>query len=121
VDLDPDRRDTLGDPVLRFAFVRSAADAATQRAGREAMLRLFDAAGVADVEEAQDLAPAAHHMGTCRMSRLADEGVVDANLQVHGAGGLHVVGSAVFPTGGAVTPTLTIAALAMRLADHLAT
>jgi choline dehydrogenase-like flavoprotein len=121
VDLDPDRRDTLGDPVLRFAFVRSAADAATQRAGREAMLRLFAAAGVADVEEAQDLAPAAHHMGTCRMSRLADEGVVDANLQVHGADGLHVVGSAVFPTGGAVTPTLTIAALAMRLADHLAT
>jgi choline dehydrogenase-like flavoprotein len=32
---------------------------------------------------------------------------------------LFVAGGSVFPTGGAVQPSLTIAAIALRLADHL--
>ena len=32
---------------------------------------------------------------------------------------LYIAGSSVFPTGGAANPTLTIVALASRLADHL--
>jgi len=64
--------------------------------------------------------PAAHPMGTCRMSRTAATGVVDPDLRVHGIDNLYVCGSAVFPTGGAVNPTLTIAALAHRLGGHLA-
>jgi len=38
---------------------------------------------------------------------------------VHGIGNLYVAGSSVFPTGGAAPPTLTIVALALRLAEHL--
>jgi Choline dehydrogenase and related flavoproteins len=45
--------------------------------------------------------------------------VVDMNLRIHGLKNIYVVGSAVFPTGGAAQPTLTIAALAIRLTDHL--
>jgi choline dehydrogenase-like flavoprotein len=41
-------------------------------------------------------------------------------LRVFGTNNLHVVGSAVFPHQGAANPTLTIAALALRLASHLA-
>ena len=47
------------------------------------------------------------------------DGVVDADLQVHGVAGLHVVGGSVFPTAGYANPTLTIVALALRLADRL--
>ena len=61
-----------------------------------------------------------HHMGTTRMSASPRTGVVDAQCRVHGLGNLHVAGSSVFPTSGWANPTLTIVALAIRLADHLA-
>lgn len=60
-----------------------------------------------------------HPSGTTRMSHSPDTGVVDPALQVHGVHGLHVVGGSVFPTGGYANPTLTIVALALRLADRL--
>jgi choline dehydrogenase-like flavoprotein len=47
--------------------------------------------------------------------------VVDANCRVHGTDNLFVASSSVFPTGGYANPTLTIAALAIRLADYLKT
>ena len=46
-------------------------------------------------------------------------GVVDADCRVHELGNLYLAGSSVFATGGAATPTLTLTALAIRLADHL--
>lgn len=62
----------------------------------------------------------AHHiMGTTRMSAGAGSGVVDATGRVHGVANLFVAGSSVFPTGGFVNPTLTVIALAARLADEL--
>lgn len=60
-----------------------------------------------------------HHMGTTRMSDSPERGVVDRDCRVHGMGNLYVAGSSVFPTGGAANPTLTIVALALRLADRL--
>jgi choline dehydrogenase-like flavoprotein len=60
-----------------------------------------------------------HHSGTARMSETPATGVVDANCRVHSVDNLYVAGSAVFPTIGNANPTLTIVALALRLADHL--
>jgi choline dehydrogenase-like flavoprotein len=60
-----------------------------------------------------------HHMGTTRMHREASLGVVDADCRVHGLANLFVAGSSVFPTAGCANPTLTLVALAVRLADHL--
>ncbi|HEY9621426.1 MAG TPA: GMC family oxidoreductase [Crinalium sp.] len=63
-----------------------------------------------------------HHIGTTRMHPDPKQGVVDENCQVHGISNLFVAGSSVFPTGaGYANPTLTIVALATRLADHLKT
>ncbi|WP_207004557.1 FAD-dependent oxidoreductase [Trinickia mobilis] len=61
-----------------------------------------------------------HHMGTTRMHDSPKEGVVDRNCKVHGISNLHIAGSSVFPTVGANFPTITITALALRLAGHLA-
>jgi choline dehydrogenase-like flavoprotein len=47
--------------------------------------------------------------------------VVDADCRLHGIENLYLAGSSIFPTAGYVNPTLTIVALALRLADHLKT
>jgi choline dehydrogenase-like flavoprotein len=60
-----------------------------------------------------------HHIGTARMSTDPADGVVDPDCKVHTVANLYIGGSAVFPTAGANPPTLTIVALALRLADHL--
>jgi choline dehydrogenase-like flavoprotein len=60
-----------------------------------------------------------HHMGTTRMSEEPQHGVVDPDCQVHDVENLFVAGSSVFPTATSATPTLTLVALALRLADHL--
>lgn len=60
-----------------------------------------------------------HHMGTTRMHRDPRRGVVTEDTRVHGLSNLFVAGSSVFPTSGFANPTLTIVALALRLAEHL--
>lgn len=62
-----------------------------------------------------------HHCGTLRMSDNPRAGVVDQNCRMHGISNLYVAGSSVFPTHGHATPTLTIVALAIRLADQIRT
>ncbi|MGD9804935.1 MAG: GMC oxidoreductase [Hyphomicrobiaceae bacterium] len=60
-----------------------------------------------------------HHMGTTRMSADPRFGVVDADCRVHGIDNLFIAGSSVFPTVGNDMPTVTLIALACRLAEHL--
>lgn len=60
-----------------------------------------------------------HYIGTTRMADDPREGVVDRDCAVHGMQNLYVAGSSVFPTAGHANPTLTIVALALRLADRL--
>ncbi len=60
-----------------------------------------------------------HPIGATRMAASPEKGVVDANLKVFGVDNLYVCSSSVFPTPGSANPTLTIAALSLRLADHL--
>jgi choline dehydrogenase-like flavoprotein len=60
-----------------------------------------------------------HQTGTARMSADPAYGVVDVNCQVHGVEGLFVAGAPTFPTSGYANPVLTIAAISIRLSDHL--
>jgi choline dehydrogenase-like flavoprotein len=70
-------------------------------------------------EAAKELHGGFHHMGTTRMSDNPRKGVVDRNCRIHGNANLYIAGSSIFPTSGYTMPTLTIVALAVRLADHL--
>ncbi len=65
------------------------------------------------------LATGDHHMGALRMSAAAEDGIVNVDSRLHTVDNLYVAGCSVFPTGGFANPTLTIVALALRLADHL--
>ena len=62
-----------------------------------------------------------HHMGTTRMGDDPKTSVVDKHCRVHGIANLHIAGSSVFVTSSYANPTLTIVALALRLADQLKT
>jgi len=60
-----------------------------------------------------------HHMGTARMASSAHDGVVDVNCALFELPNLFVASAAVFRTNSHANPTLTIVALALRLAEHL--
>ncbi|BCW87818.1 6'''-hydroxyparomomycin C oxidase [Alphaproteobacteria bacterium SO-S41] len=60
-----------------------------------------------------------HHMGTTRMGTDPTVSVCDRDCRVHGLANLWIAGSSVYPTPGAANPTLTLVALALRLADRL--
>ena len=60
-----------------------------------------------------------HQAGTCRFGTNPDTSVLNLNCRVHDVQNLYVVDSSFFPSNPAVNPTLTIAANALRVADHL--
>jgi choline dehydrogenase-like flavoprotein len=60
-----------------------------------------------------------HQAGTTRMSARPEDGVLDAQLAVHGFADLFVASSSAFVTSGQANSTFTIVVLALRLADHL--
>ena len=68
---------------------------------------------------ADDLQSAAHHSGTARMSRTPEDGVCDADARVHGLANVSVADGSLIPGSGIANTGLTIAALALRLADRL--
>ena len=98
------------------------------RSGLHALAADFTACGAARLDWDDDGLEAAllrdgayggHHIGTARMAADPRQGVVDAECRVHGVENLWIAGSAVFPTSGQANPTLTIVALALRLAERL--
>jgi len=62
---------------------------------------------------------AGHIMGTYRMGNDRANSVVDKFQCSHDHKNLYLVGSGTFPTGATANPTLTIAALSLRTADHI--
>src|SRR5271169_5477188 len=132
---NPDSRVLLGAERDPFGFRRVVIDwrvmagdkekaIATHRllgaeVGRTGLGRLRSTLNTDDTTWPEDFYGDEHHMGTTRMHLDRTLGVVDQNCRVHSLANLYVAGSSVFPTSGAVNPTLTIVALALRLADHV--
>lgn len=118
VTLSPNR-DSFGLPLNRTAYLPSTGyeidgiDRAVQ--GLRERLRPL---GV----EAVEVGPGpegGHLMGTCRMGP-PGRGVVDGEMRHLEIENLFVAGSSAFPTYAPVHPSLTIAALALRLGEQLA-
>jgi choline dehydrogenase-like flavoprotein len=121
-------RDALGMRKIVIDWRPTAADrekaAATLRlfgaeVGRVGLGRVRSFFREDDVAWPSDMFGDQHHAGTTRMHSNPAQGVVDPNCAVHGVANLYVAGSSVFPTIGGGNPTLTIAALALRLADRI--
>jgi choline dehydrogenase-like flavoprotein len=61
-----------------------------------------------------------HPCGTCRFGDDPDTSVLDKNCKAHGLANLFVVDSSFMPRSGAINPSLTIAANALRVAPVIA-
>lgn len=115
-------RDAYGQRQARIHWHWLPEDTRQVQRSREVFAGTVEQTGIGEVkfpDAPYHVAGSHHHMGGARMSADACEGVVDENCEVHGVDGLFVASSATFATGGFSNPTLTIVALAIRLADHL--
>ncbi len=118
-------RDQLGQQRAELYFRLTDADWDSCRRTMALFDQVFQEHGLSRLEAADHFDVdavnkfGAHHMGTTRMHDDVTQGVVNSDCRVHGVGNLFVASCSVFPTGGSANPTLTIVALAVRLADHL--
>ena len=71
------------------------------------------------VKQAENNQRIAHACGTCRFGNDPQTSVLDQNNRCHELENLYVVDSSFFPSSGGTNPSLTIAANALRVADHL--
>ncbi len=116
-------RDRFGDPVAHVHYDSSDFDRATYAYARELFDRVADALQVREraFPGLEEFGAFAHYMGTHRMSARPEDGVVDTFGAVHDTPGLYAIGLGMFVgCGGAVNPTLTGVALALRAADAIA-
>src|SRR5258707_14991817 len=60
-----------------------------------------------------------HQVGTCKFGDDPKSSVLDLNCRAHDLDNLYVVDGSFFVSSGAVNPTLTIIANALRVGDHL--
>jgi choline dehydrogenase-like flavoprotein len=65
------------------------------------------------------VAGCAHQAGTCRFGRDPKTSVLDVNCKAHDLDNLYVVDTSFFVSIGAVNPSLTAIANAIRVGDHL--
>lgn len=122
------RRDSFGVPLPHLHWEFSPLDLTSIRGTQDALDDALNALGIGRVthrwgETGLDpyIHGCRHHIGTTRMSATPATGVVDADCRVHGLTNVYAAGSSVMPTAGAITVTFTAVALALRLAQHLAT
>jgi choline dehydrogenase-like flavoprotein len=130
---DPDNRVTLSDDLDPFGYRRMVIqwryndiDRRSVRRAMDIFAEEFHQAGLGtmrfDLDHGTPVlwTPSIHHpMGTTRMHDDPRQGVVDADCRVHGVSNLFIASGSVFPTGGYANPTLTVLALALRVADRV--
>ena len=130
ITLSPER-DAMGMFRSRIDWQVSPLEWKTIQRFTQLAQRALENAGLARVEPQPELAledgyrgvtfdDSYHWMGGTRMSATAADGVVDADLKLHGARNAYVCSASVYPTSGFANPVHTLLALAIRLADHLA-
>ena len=123
-------KDAMGIPHVRLSWQLSESDKLSilksnvimgSELGRLGVgrLKINDWLLKENIEWPQLLSGGWHHLGVTRMHENPKKGVVDKNCKVHNVNNLFIGGSAVFTTSGVANPTLTIVALALRLANHL--
>jgi choline dehydrogenase-like flavoprotein len=106
---------------LTYRTIKTLTDVVSSEFERLDLGRLIPTAGLTEDQAnwKQHFGDTFHHMGTTRMNREPEHGVVDCDLKIHGLDNMYVASCSVFPTSSYANPTFTMLALALRLSDHV--
>ena len=119
ITLNHDVKDQYGLPVPNVHFDDHPNDVAMRNHAYKQGMAVYEAVGATRVFPTPPY-PSTHNLGTNRMSAKPRDGVVNKWGRTHDIPNLYVSDGSVFTTGAAENPTLTIVALAIRQAEHLA-
>lgn len=119
ITLDPQVKDPHGLPAAHIRKAFHANDRALSAYALDRGAKIFEAVGATQVFTAQSTV-VIHNLGTCRQSRDPADGVCDAFGRTHEVPNLFISDGSQFATSAAAPPTLTIVALALRQAGHIA-
>ncbi len=119
VTLNTDVKDDFGLPVANVNFSDHPNETAMRAYAYERGEALYRAVGATRTLPTPPY-PSTHNLGTNRMSENPRDGVVDRWGRSHDVPNLFVSDGSQFTSGAAENPTLTIVALAIRQADHIA-
>jgi choline dehydrogenase-like flavoprotein len=114
-----ENRDALGIPQPEITFAVGDYTKKSAQHTHEAYARIAELFGGTEVEFDDNFAPNNHIMGSVIMGADPHDSVVDGHCRTHDHENLHLATSGVMPVAGSVNCTLTIAALALRIADSL--
>ena len=119
ISLHPTERDENGLPVPVIDYRDHANTLAMREHSMKKSRELYESLGATHFYGG-DIPVGAHNMGVARMSADPKDGVTNRWGQVHDMENLFVSDGSTFSTSAAANPTLTIVALAIRQADHIA-
>ncbi len=112
-------KDRFGLPLTKIDYHKTDDDDKRADTHIAFMKTIIEEMGLEVVKTFKQTPRGDHTTGTCRMSATAATGVTDADLKVHNIANLYICSNGVFSSNSAVNPTLTLTALAHRLAEHL--
>ena len=119
ITLNHDVKDQYGLPAPNVHFDDHPNDIAMRNHAYKQGASVYEAIGATRVFPTPPY-PSTHNLGTNRMSENSRDGVVNSRGQTHDIANLFISDGSQFTTGAAENPTLTIVALAIRQADHIA-
>jgi choline dehydrogenase-like flavoprotein len=121
IHLHADDKDENGLPVPVIDYADHPNTIAMRRHALNQTKSIYEALGATDFRSSGDeIAEGCHNMGVARMSADPKDGVTNRWGQTHDIPNLFVSDGSLFSTSAAPNPTLTIVALAIRQADHIA-
>ncbi|MGI9341995.1 MAG: GMC family oxidoreductase [Gammaproteobacteria bacterium] len=119
ISLHPTERDAIGLPVPVIEYRNHDNTNAMRDHAIAKSRRIYESLGATEFWGG-DAPVGCHNMGVARMSTDPGDGVTNRWGQAHEVPNLFVSDGSLFSSSAAANPTLTIVALAIRQADHIA-
>jgi choline dehydrogenase-like flavoprotein len=120
ITLHPTERDQYGLAVPVIEYEMHPNSLVMQQHSIERTSELYESLGGTDIRASEGIFPSCHNMGVARMSENPEDGVTNRWGQIHDIPNLFISDGSIFASSAAANPTLTIVALAIRQADHIA-